>query len=218
MIAALYVERGGVYYGLPDVDPWDLARDARLYAGPWPVVAHPPCARWCILAELVESQGGGKVGDDGGTFAAALAAVQKWGGVLEHPAFTKAWRAHGLPRPRRWTWLRRSGDLGWVTEVNQAAYGHCATKATWLYYLGDTRPAPMDWRNVRTNVRISPLSNHRGHDGGTWVGPVVRQDRGASARTPPAFRDALLSLARGARTPEAIREAERLREWERVGL
>ena len=25
MIAALYVETGGVYYGLPDVDPWDPA-------------------------------------------------------------------------------------------------------------------------------------------------------------------------------------------------
>ena len=43
-VAALYVEKGGVYYGLPDVDPWDEERDARLYAGPWPVVAHPPRA------------------------------------------------------------------------------------------------------------------------------------------------------------------------------
>ena len=39
MVAALYVAKGGAYYGLPDVDPWDEARDARLYAGPWPVVA-----------------------------------------------------------------------------------------------------------------------------------------------------------------------------------
>ena len=46
MIAALYVETNGVYYGLPDVDPWDEARDARLYNGPHPVVAHPPCQRW----------------------------------------------------------------------------------------------------------------------------------------------------------------------------
>ena len=46
MIAALYVELGGAYYGLPGVDPWDQARDARKYSGPWPVVAHPPCERW----------------------------------------------------------------------------------------------------------------------------------------------------------------------------
>lgn len=41
-IAALFVERGGSYWSLPDVDPWDEARDARLYDGPHPVVAHPP--------------------------------------------------------------------------------------------------------------------------------------------------------------------------------
>jgi hypothetical protein len=46
MVAALYVEHGGSYYGLPGVDPWDDARDARAYAGPHPVVAHPPCQRW----------------------------------------------------------------------------------------------------------------------------------------------------------------------------
>lgn len=46
MIAALYVETDGAYFGLEGVDPWDEARDARKYAGPWPVVAHPPCQRW----------------------------------------------------------------------------------------------------------------------------------------------------------------------------
>jgi hypothetical protein len=46
MIAALYVETDGCYFGLPDVDPWDEQRDARLYGGPWPVVAHSPCERW----------------------------------------------------------------------------------------------------------------------------------------------------------------------------
>ena len=53
-VAALYVETGGVYYGLNDVDPWDEERDARLYAGPWPVVAHPPCKAWCALAGMRE--------------------------------------------------------------------------------------------------------------------------------------------------------------------
>lgn len=46
MIAALFVERDGAYYGIGGVDPWDQERDARLYVGPHPVVAHPPCERW----------------------------------------------------------------------------------------------------------------------------------------------------------------------------
>ena len=37
MIAALYVETNGCYFNLPGVDPWDITRDARTYAGPHPV-------------------------------------------------------------------------------------------------------------------------------------------------------------------------------------
>lgn len=80
-VAALYVASRGCYYGLDDVEPWGLPdRDAREYAGPHPVVAHPPCTRWCRLAGLVEARWGYKRGDDGGCFAAALASVRRWGG------------------------------------------------------------------------------------------------------------------------------------------
>ena len=103
-IAALYVQPRGIY-STPDLVPgvqmelWDEARDARTYAGPWPVVAHPPCARWCLLAAFVESRHPHlRKGDDGGTFAAALGAVRRWGGVLEHPAYSHAWPAHDLLR------------------------------------------------------------------------------------------------------------------------
>ena len=140
-IAALYVERGGAYWDLPGVDPWDEMRDARLYAGPHPVVAHPPCQRWGRY------WGGGpsaKVkrakGDDNGCFAAALAAVRRWGGVLEHPEASHAWRAFGLVEPP-WAgaWVRADwmdGFDGWTCCVDQGAYGHRARKKTWLYAHG----------------------------------------------------------------------------------
>lgn len=44
-VAALYVETDGCYFGQPGVDAWDIERDARGYAGPHPIVAHPPWMR-----------------------------------------------------------------------------------------------------------------------------------------------------------------------------
>jgi hypothetical protein len=190
VIAALYVQKGGVYFGLDGVDPWDEARDARLYAGPYPVVAHPPCARWCRLAKLVESRGGKAVGDDGGTFAAALASVRAWGGILEHPAWSLAWGVHGLTAPHAFGWALTT-DGGWVCEVSQAAYGHRAPKATWLYYVGAAPPPPLNW--ARPPCAVITTSAPRGQKRVEYMHKAER------SRTPIVFRDLLLSMAAASR-------------------
>ncbi len=174
-VAALYVETGGVYYGLPDVDPWDEQRDARLYAGPWPVVAHPPCNTWVSYGAQT------KRGQDGGTFAAALDAVRSFGGVLEHPARSQAWSVHGLARPSGPAWTRRFGDEGWVCQIDQHLYGFPTRKLTWLYFAGDEPPQMPGVRSTAERGCETLWSTER-------------------SKTPPAFRDVLLDMARTAST------------------
>jgi hypothetical protein len=108
-IAALFVQKNGAYYGLDGVDPWDEERDARTYAGPHPVVAHPDCGPWCQVAHVNQKRYGHRVGDDDGQFEKALACVRGFGGVLEHPAQSYAWARFRLPPPRRGRW-RSGGD------------------------------------------------------------------------------------------------------------
>lgn len=197
MIAALYVAKGGAYFGQPDVDPWDEERDARLYAGPWPVVAHPPCERWGRY-----STGGPRhfgrftAGDDAGCFAAALAAVRRWGGVLEHPADSKAWAAFGLtPPPKSCGWWAADFQGGWTCCVDQAHYGHRAAKATWLYAC-HVNPLP-SLRWGRSGVVLPPTEKEAAR--GRRSGVIERMSRGQRIKTPPAFRDLLLEIARIAR-------------------
>jgi hypothetical protein len=188
MIAALFVATNGAYFNLPDCDPWDEIRDARIYAGPHPVVAHPPCSTWCQLARVNEKRYGHKVGSDGGCFESALASVRAFGGVLEHPAETIAWRTFGLARPQFGTWTRTFTDRGWVTEVQQGAYGHRARKRTWLYYVGNDPPG-LDWSAPDPTATVSFLTNHGG-------GNLPRLSKKEAKATPPAFRDLLIALAR----------------------
>ena len=180
-VAALYVDPKGVYAGLPDVEVWDEARDARLYAGPWPVVAHPPCARWSIMGACR----GYRDGEDGGCFAAALDAVRRFGGVLEHPAYSLAWERFALPYPAWDGWSTALGDPGWATALDQHAYGNRFRKPTWLYYVGPAPPR-LIWRFA--GAEAQGIHNYHG-----W-------GNGQRSRTPPAFRDVLLAAASVAAT------------------
>lgn len=211
MIAALFVDPNGCYAGLPGVDLWDEKRDARGYAGPYPVVAHPPCSRWCRLAGLVEARWGHKKGDDGGCFEAALRAVRTWGGVLEHPAWSDAWHEFRLPIPHRGGGWQHGLCGGASCYVEQWHYGHRAKKGTWLYAWGVELPGlrwgatpdsavtayvssgGADKLGMRPQALVSWCGNHVA---GSEVRP--RLGRKEASATTPEFRDVLLGMARTA--------------------
>ena len=206
MIAALYVQRDGCYWNLPGVDPWDETRDARQYAGPWPVVAHPPCQRWGRFwfgSPLVVARTGErlKLGDDGGCFASALNSVRTWGGVIEHPAGSLAWQHFSLPvPPSHGGWVSDLFDGGWACHVEQGHYGHYSRKATWLYAYGIGDLPPPVWGKAET--RLDPdLVARIGHKRASRRGLACRGGGGDDwerSATPIAFRDYLLSIAASA--------------------
>ena len=207
MIAALFVQKDGCYYGLDNVSPWCEEMDARLYNGDLPVIAHPPCQLWGNLAAVNYTRWGGehnKPGNDGGCFKSALSSVNKWGGVLEHPANSKAFAAHRLPTPSYMGW-QLTLDGGWVCEVWQSAYGHRANKATWLYYKGDNPPLSLKWDRIIGTHQIGQ------HDqrGKLKNKPVL--GRKESNGTPIEFRDELIKLAEHSnKTPLKIARQRRI--------
>jgi hypothetical protein len=213
MIAALYVATDGPYFNLDGVDPWDEARDARTYAGPWPVVAHPPCERWGRYAEggpnpLARRR---EVGDDGGCFACALAAVRTWGGVLEHPEASHAWARFGLtapPSPGGWVVADFVG--GWTCRVEQGRYGHPARKATWLYAHGVELPTLRWGAFPSTGQRLDEgwhSTAERRAARAAGIAPMPRLSMVEKIATPSEFRDLLIGIARTARRTELARTA-----------
>lgn len=203
MIAALYVQQGGSYYGLPGVDPWDETRDARLYPGPYPVVAHPPCQRWGKMwfgqPLHVKLTGERKrKGDDGGCFAAALDAVRAWGGILEHPWGSHAWAHFGLNLPPR--------EGGWTCCVEQGRYGHYARKPTLLLAYRTVLPS-LRWG--KSEAKLDPAVVERmGLKRAKRLGEVGARGGGTDSSprigTPAEFRDLLIAIARSTTRAEAV--------------
>lgn len=170
-VAVLYVDPRGVYPSMV-ADVWDEERNAFHYAGPMPVVAHPPCGQWGALRNLQRVRRNMR---EAMCAVFAVDQVRRWGGVLEHPARSSLWDTEQLPRP---------GALpdawgGWTLEVDQVRFGHAAQKRTWLYIVGITTdelpppppPPPPPTKTVE----------NMGH-----------QER---RRTPPAFAEWLLEVA-----------------------
>lgn len=199
-VAALYVEPQGCYIGRPGVDAWDEARDARQYAGPHPVVAHPPCQRWGRFWHgSTRKPHQYKLGDDGGCFMAALDAVKRWGGVLEHPAHSKAWDVYTLRKPEagagwQWDMLHRV----WVCYVEQGHYGHMSRKPTWL---AANVPAPpeLNWSKGKQRLPAWMVERY-GYEKARRIGVVAmvggKNKTAIRNATPEPFRDVLLSIAR----------------------
>jgi hypothetical protein len=186
VIAALYIDPKGPYPAMQDVDCWDESRDARKYDGPWPVVAHPPCGPWANLKHLHSRPEERALG------IRAVEQVRALGGVLEHPAGSLLFRRTGMPFP---------GELpdvygGRSIEVEQVRWGHPARKRTWLYLVGvrdvGAYPPPREPTHW-----VSGGRRHARKGSGGFAPPGIKicsaQQR---RRTPPAFAEWLVSLAR----------------------
>jgi hypothetical protein len=199
MIAALFVETDGVYFGLPHVEPWDALRDAKTYAGPWCVVAHPPCERWGRFWHgSTRKSHQYELGADGGAFAAALNAVRVFSGVLEHPEGSHAWRAFNLNTPpRSGGWVPADVRGGWTCCVEQGHYGHMSRKATWLYACGIGEPPALHWGSA--GQRLHPVALERyGYAKARRIGMMAmvggKDKKRIRNATPLQFRDLLISL------------------------
>lgn len=56
-VAVLFARADSTYKTLPGTDVWDIERNAKLWPGGAPVVAHPPCRAWGRLRKLANSCG-----------------------------------------------------------------------------------------------------------------------------------------------------------------
>ena len=209
-IAALYVQTGGSYFNMSGVQAWDQEEDARMYGGPFPVIAHPPCQRW---GKMWKGQPGNikrghieRKGDDSGCFKSALFDVRRFGGVLEHPEHSHAWAHFGLTKPpRQGGWVEADKHGGWACRVEQGQYGHFCPKPTWLYTAGvDPLPElrwgvnPVKdsdfpaWAVERHGIQYCRKAGLMAFKGGG-------KDSSPRIATPPEFRNLLIDMARSAR-------------------
>lgn len=196
MIAALYVLSDGPYT-IDGIDPWTKERDARKYKGPHKVIAHPPCERWGRY------WGGGPMlhgtkkqkllGDDDGCFAHALWSVRTFGGVLEHPEASHAFKFYGLPLPKQsggWTDPDRYG--GRSCCVAQGHYGHRAQKLTWLYGV-DIQFIELRWGLCHGKQRLDE-GFHSNNERNKIKVRRERLSKHQNLETPIEFRNLLMEI------------------------
>ncbi len=167
----------------------------------WPVVSHTSCKRWGRFWHgSTRKPHQFELGDDGGCFVASVIAVHLWGGVIEHPAESRAWKFFGLPIPIKGTgWSAPDQYGGRSCYVEQVHYGHPARKATYLYAIGiDFDAFELIWDRTRAVVPDWMIARY-GEKKARKIGVVAMMGGKDKVKnrnaTPLAFRDILIAMA-----------------------
>lgn len=193
-VAALYVlSNSSPYAKIEGVDLWPERRDARLYPGPWPVIAHPPCGPW---SRKWSHACGDRLRAMMHLAVCAALQVRRFSGCLEHPAGSRLWDKMSLPRPVPVTGEDPPRDFfgGFSFEVELGWFGFPSRKPTWLYFCGISPAAT--WASLPA-AHIPPR-----HDGGTRSdcdrprSAIDEMSQTARRRTPPAMARWLADLIR----------------------
>lgn len=134
MPTVLFARKDSIYKTL-GCDVWDADRNARLYLGRGPVIAHPPCRAWGKFAHR------SKHSDWEKSHALwAMDLVRSYGGILEHPVTSRLWD------------FLQPGDKH--VTVDQNWFGHPAQKRTRLFYNLPNRypPIPFQLESITRSV------------------------------------------------------------------
>lgn len=166
-VAALFVRSDSHYKQMPGVDAYDAERDAQTWGGGCPAVFHPPCRAWGNYHRWAKPRQGEKE-----LALWSLDRVRRWGGVIEHPASSSLWKVAGCL-----SLGVRDRFGGVLINVDQCEFGHRARKRTGLYIVGPVPEIP--------------------YTGAAWSVPVERMGVAERERTPPAFAEWLIAIARG---------------------
>jgi hypothetical protein len=190
-VAILFARADSHYKAIPDVDVYDIDRDARTYDGPYPVVAHPPCRGWGSFAWRANVRP-----DERNLARLAVALVRVFGGVLEHPVASSLWADQKLPKPGQ-----RDQFGGFTLPIDQHWWGHRASKRTLLYVVG------VEPRHVPDMPMVMSEPTHVIGDCGRASLGTKRPEIAKSERehTPPELARWLVDLAGLCRNQEVAR-------------
>jgi hypothetical protein len=190
-VAALFCLPDSIYKTMPGVDVWDAERDAMLWPGGCPVVAHPPCRLWGRLRHFSTAPE-----SELELARQSVAWVRQWGGILEHPSGSRLWKDQQMPRPGE----QPDQWGGWSISVDQLWWGHPCRKATWLYIVGVAPSAlprlPDALSHTVTRTIQHPLKSRRRGGGLVETCEVLAVSKRDRSATPPAFAAWLVELAR----------------------
>ena len=178
-VAILYARQDSIYKTMPGCDVWDIDRDARRWPGGCPVVAHPPCRLFGHLAHAAT-----QARPDEKRYAyQCIHHIRRNGGVLEHPKASKLWCEMKLPEP----YAGADPWGGFTLQIDQIHFGHPAIKASRLYVCG-VDPEHLPCVPIRGCAPSHSVQGGRGKPTGLT--------HAARERTPPAFAEWLVALAR----------------------
>lgn len=149
-----FVADKSYYRLLPDLDLYDLRRNALSTVSNTPAIYHPPCRSWGRLRQFAKTPSG-----EHWLAVWAVLRIWRYGGVLEHPAGSKLWTFMDLARPDQ----RYDSHSGFSVSLDQSWFGYPAKKNTWLYVVGceisDLPEMPLSFNAITKTVSSSKKRN-----------------------------------------------------------
>lgn len=115
-VAVLCAHDQSTYYSIPGAEVWNRKKDAFLFSGSLPVIAHPPCAQWSKMRSFSNYNLREKLLAEW-----CWDIVNKNGGIFEHPAGSLFWK-----------YIR--ADRSKIFSVDQCWWGFPGRKTTYLYF------------------------------------------------------------------------------------